>query len=50
MHGSTDAMLENFLEYLQAAVAGKGQASTFRRIFRKDLKKIERAQQAYARG
>ena len=50
MHGSTDAMLENFLEYLQSAVAGKGQASTFRRIFRKDLKKIERAQQAYARG
>ena len=33
---------QQFLEYLRAAVAGKGQASTFRKMFRRDLKRIER--------
>ena len=38
----TEEYRARFFDYLREAFAGKGQSSTFRKIFRKDLKAIEK--------
>ncbi len=43
MVGEESRYLPAFMEYLQLAMGGKGQASSFRRLFAKDLTKIEKA-------
>lgn len=50
LHGEDGAFRREFLDYLREAVSGKGQASTFRRIFRRHLDRIERGHIAYARS
>ncbi len=42
MTGEDGVLLPEFLKYLRAALSGKGQASTFRRMFRKSLTAIEK--------
>ena len=42
MVGDGGRYLPTFIEYLKAALRGKGQASTFRKLFRKDLDRIEK--------
>ena len=42
LDGSKEKYRQRFLGYLRDALAGKGQASTFRKIFAKDLEPIER--------
>ena len=42
MVGEDGRYLPTFIEYLKAALRGKGQASTFRKLFRKDLDRIEK--------
>jgi hypothetical protein len=49
MHGPEE-LREPFLDYVREAAEGRGQASTFRRIFRRDLDRIERGYLAYAAG
>ena len=50
MHGADGAYRSRFTDYIKQALGGKGQASTFRRIFRKDLQRIERGYIAHARS
>lgn len=42
LDGSQEKYRQRFLGYLHEALAGRGQASTFRKIFEKDLETIER--------
>lgn len=42
-HGEEGRYRERFADYLRAALGGKGQASAFRRMFKRDLKDIERS-------
>jgi hypothetical protein len=46
-HAAAEPLQDGFLAYLQEAVKGKGQASTFRRIFRPVLKAVEKEYLAY---
>ncbi|MFQ5506485.1 MAG: DUF1570 domain-containing protein, partial [Planctomycetota bacterium] len=48
LHGEGEGYREAFFDYLREAVLGKGQASTFRKIFRSSLAKIERGHVRYA--
>jgi hypothetical protein len=43
MTGADGALLPEFLQYMREALSGKGQASTFRRMFRKNLTAIEKS-------
>jgi len=49
LHGTTKAVREKFFDYMRAAVAGRGQASTFRRMFRRQLSSIEAGYRESAR-
>lgn len=42
MNGEDGALLPGFIQYLRSALRGKGQASTFRRLFRKEFDAIEK--------
>ncbi|MEM7200887.1 MAG: DUF1570 domain-containing protein [Planctomycetota bacterium] len=42
-NGASGSLRGKFYEYVQSAMSGKGQASTFRRMFKRELNDIERA-------
>ena len=42
MEGDNGKYTERFLKYTKQALEGKGSSSTFRRVFKKDLKAIEK--------
>ena len=48
LHGVPGPTRDTFFDYLRSAVGGQGQASTFRRMFRKQLRALESGYRDYA--
>jgi len=48
LHGASEEQRETFWLFLRQAIAGKGQASTFRRLFRSGAKRLEKGYLAWA--